>query len=115
MHQNSVSNPFQCFLSFVHREHYALVVIPDMVVGTGLRMGVAGNQMVVHTRPGEGKEGRNGGEGGRLRFMNQSFRKVVNESLGVSLSLAKMGEDERVGGVDQLMKLNRQYRSSWSS
>ena len=74
MHQNSVSNPFQCFLSFVHREHYALVVIPDMVVGTGLRMGVAGNQMVVHTRPGEGKEG------GRLCFMNQSFRKVVNES-----------------------------------
>ena len=53
--------------------------------------------------------------------MNQSFENLL-ESLSVFLSLAKLGEEERVVWVDQLVKVSRQCRgimkdcqSSWSS
>ena len=39
------------------------------------------------------------------------FRKLVNESLGVFMSLAKQSEEERVVGVESLVKVSRQYRS----
>ena len=39
------------------------------------------------------------------------FRKLVNESLGVFQSLVKLSEEEKVVGLESLVKVSRQYRS----
>jgi len=100
----------------------SVALIPDKCAGPGLRLGVgwgAGNQLVVHTRPGIDEGGSNKGRGGgkchevrwETTLYEPIYRKLVNESLGVFLSLAKLGEEERVVGVEQLVKVSRQYRS----
>ena len=87
---------------------------------TGGRLGVSwgvGNQLLLHARPGlQGRAGRSGAarcHEGRWEttLYEPVFRKLVNESLGVFLSLAKQSEEERVVGVEGLVKVSRQYRS----
>jgi len=98
------------------------VLIPDKMFTPKRRLGVAwgvGNQLVVHTRPSpceEGKnEGRVGGQCHEVRWettlYEPVFRKLVNESLGVFLSLSKLSDEESPISADQLVRISRQYRS----
>ena len=94
------------------------VSVPDCV-GRGGRLGVswgAGNQLVLHPRHGlQPGQARPGARCHEVRWettlYEPVFRKLVNESLGVFLSLAKQSEEERVVGTDALVKVSRQYRS----
>lgn len=81
----------------------------------GVRWGV-GNQLVLHARHGDqGGERRPGPRCHEVRWettlYEPVFRKLVNESLGVFLSLARQSEEERVVGAEVLVKVSRQYRS----
>ena len=100
----------------------SMVIVPDSTPTNG-RLGVAwgvGNQLVVHPRhgkvgPGAGSGGRSGVKAHEIRWettlYEPVFRKLVNESLGVFQSLVKQSEEERVVGLESLVKVSRQYRS----
>jgi len=85
----------------------------------GGRLGVTwgvGNQLVLHARHGpRAGEARPGPRCHEVRWETSLyepvFRKLVNESLGVFLSLAKQSEEEKVLGGEALVKVSRQYRS----
>ena len=90
------------------------VNLPESV--TGGRLGVSwgvGNQVMVHAKPGQqGGAGRQGtARCHEVRWettlYEPVFRKLVNESLGVFLSLAKQSEEERVVGLESLVKVSR--------
>jgi len=81
----------------------------------GVRWGV-GNQLVLHARhghqPGQRRPGPRCHEvRWETTLYEPVFRKLVNESLGVFLSLARQSEEERVVGAEALVKVSRQYRS----
>ena len=96
----------------------SIVQIPDSTPANG-RLGVAwgvGNQLVVHTRHGRHVTPvRAGVRAHEIRWettlYEPVFRKLVNESLGVFLSLSKHAEEEKVVQVEHLVKVSRQYRS----
>ena len=96
----------------------SVVSIPDTAPAGG-RLGVAwgvGNQLVVHTKHGRrAGQGRGGSRAHEVRWettlYEPVFRKLVNESLGVFMSLAKQSEEDCVVGAESLVKVSRQYRS----
>ena len=96
----------------------SVVLVPDSTPTNG-RLGVAwgvGNQLAVHPRHGKAGSGaRAGVKAHEIRWettlYEPVFRKLVNESLGVFQSLVKLSEEEKVVGLDSLVKVSRQYRS----
>ena len=79
----------------------SIVVTPDTVAGSGLRI------EWLATRGGRCHEVK-----WETALYESVFRKLGNESLSVILSLAKLGDEERVVGVDQLVKVSRLYRNT---
>ena len=81
------------------------VSLPETVAGgrLGVSWGV-GNQLLLHAKPG--KQGQKGGTARchevrwETTLYEPVFRKLVNESMGVFLSLAKQSEEERVVGLE---------------
>jgi len=100
----------------------SIVKIDDNIPPSG-RLGVAwgvGNQLVIHPRhgkaaPGGGNIAKKSGKAHEIAWettlYEPIFRKLVNESLGVFQSLAKLSEQEKVVPLEQLVKVSRQYRS----
>jgi len=103
----------------------SMISIPDKTSQTGRGLGVAwgpGNCLALHTKPTkEEEQGCKGGLGGVVQvhevrwettLYEPVYRKLVNESLGVFLSLQKLEEEEGARpGVEQLVRVSRQYRS----
>ena len=99
----------------------SVVIIPDSAPadgGLGVCWGV-GNQLSVHTRHNNtGQQSAAGRGSSRVHEVRWEttlyepvFRKLVNESMGVFVSLSKMSEEERSVSMEQLVKVSRQYRS----
>ena len=103
------------------KETMSIVKIDDNIPPSG-RLGVAwgvGNQLVIHPRhgkaaPGGGNIAKKSGKAHEIAWettlYEPIFRKLVNESLGVFQSLAKLSEQEKVVPLEQLVKVSRQYR-----
>ena len=99
-----------------------VVTVADGTMGQGRRMGVSwapGNCLALHSRHPRGHTaGSDGVLGARVHEVRWEttlyepvYRKLVNESLGVFLSLQRQGEDESGLGPEQVVRVSRQYRS----
>jgi len=101
----------------------AEVSVPDPASKVGRQLGACwgpGNSLLLHAKKSRTGEQQHGGGGEQARvhevrwettLYEPVFRKLVNESLGIFLSLQKLAEEEAGVVADQLVRVSRQYRS----
>ena len=101
----------------------AEVSVPDPASKAGRQLGACwgpGNSLLLHAKKSRTGEQQHGGGGEQARvhevrwettLYEPVFRKLVNESLGIFLSLQKLAEEEAGVVADQLVRQSSCSRS----